>query len=381
MNSVSNIFKNIQIFILFLILFLGGLGQVNYTFLTFSLLWLVVIFFILTWKKKGVDFPPGFYLFAIFLIFFSLNLFWSKDFWMTFKYLLYFLAGFLFWLISYNLKDEFRNFEIVIVLLGVTFGILTIVNILRDLQLNVNSFSLDKYAVLLLQHHHIGDLWAVVLSIVAIKLVYYSKKKIILFILLSFGTYLMYISKSRSAFLSLIVGVLYLFQTLPSTRKYLLTLFVFIYLAYSLFLFTGRTKPTILARGYYLQGIAGVIKNPLGVGVGNFGELSSDTTNHILGFSHYSSVAMNIVLEMFAGMGVFAFVFLLWLLKVLKLILEKKVGVTSEVLDFFSRVTESTLLFPKIIFIVLTTNFMFDYTYLIPTMLWLWFISLGLSQD
>ncbi len=36
---------------------------------------------------------------------------------------------------------------------------------------------------------------------------------------------------------------------------------------------------------------------------------------------------------------------------------------------------------PTAIFFTLLVNFLFDFTYFDPTMLWLWFIALGLAQN
>ncbi|OGK16094.1 hypothetical protein A2774_01850 [Candidatus Roizmanbacteria bacterium RIFCSPHIGHO2_01_FULL_39_12c] len=355
-------FTVLNIIILFSVLIIGGLGWENYYFLGSILLWLIINFFISVRQKKDFKFPPGVFLYQIFLIFFSFNLFWTKNFWSTLLYLMFYAIGFFFWIIAYNQKPKFKHLAGLVILLGVIFAIWSIVNILIGIEPKIDSFSLNKFATR--DHHHIADLWAVVLSIIAVNLMTGSKNKIY-WLLIPFGAYLFYISRSRTAILALLAGTFYIFQALPETKKYLKRLYILITAAILLFLFFGRTKPVLLDRVYYLQGIAGVIRNPLGVGVGNFGLISSDSKNHLFGLSDFSSVAMNLILEMLTGMGVFAFIFLVWFIKV--------------IFTVFAHHDENSLV-PKLIFLTLTVNFLFDFTYLIPTFLWLWFISLGLSQ-
>jgi hypothetical protein len=98
--------------------------------------------------------------------------------------------------------------------------------------------------------------------------------------------------------------------------------------------------------------------------MGNFREISKDPGNHILGFWGFSSVAHNIALEVLSGLGILGFVFVYWLYKVLS--------------DLWSDKSKKNILY-KSVFFALTVNFLFDSTYFIPTMLWLWFTTLGLS--
>jgi len=134
----------------------------------------------------------------------------------------------------------------------------------------------------------------------------------------------------------------------------------------ALFVFAGAQKITLLSRPYFVQGIVGFIRNPQGVGMGNFGSISSDPANHLLGMSDLSSVAHNIILEILTGMGVFGFAFLAWLAVVLK--------------GIWRNNKKNDIVF-QAIFISLGVNFLFNTTYCIPAMLWLWFATLGLAQS
>ena len=359
---MKNIFHIAQTLFFISSLIYGGLGGQNFTFITIILLWFTMTFLVLVFNKKNIRYPPGFYIYMIFLIFFALNLFWTKNFWSTYWYLLIFSGGFFFWIIAYNLKNEFRHFDKLIIFIGVFFGVLAIVNHLKT-PLLIDSFSLHKMATV--DHHHIADLWSVILLVISIKLLSEKKFKLVWFALIPFGGYFIYFSKSRTALISLIAGIFYLVQNYNPVKKYFKVFLLLIFLATLIFFIFAKSKPTIPNRGYYLQGIAGIIRHPLGIGVGNFGVLSADPKNHLFGFSGYSSVGMNILMEIFAGMGFFGIIFLIWFIKVLTSVLKNN--------------DEETII-PKVIFLVLIINFIFDFAYLIPTMLWLWFIGLVLSQ-
>jgi uncharacterized membrane protein AbrB (regulator of aidB expression) len=66
---------------------------------------------------------------------------------------------------------------------------------------------------------------------------------------------------------------------------------------------------------------------------------------------------------MISGMGILGLIFAAWL-----------VYVTWDIIK-----SPKNFLYGAI-FLVIAVNFMFDTTYYIPTMLWLWFASLGVAQ-
>ena len=133
-----------------------------------------------------------------------------------------------------------------------------------------------------------------------------------------------------------------------------------------LFITSGFFKPTFINRQYWLQGIVGITRHPYGVGVGNFGELSADPRNHLFGLKSFSSVAHNLPLEIVAGLGIFGLYFVWWLYHVVK--------------QAINQTKSSTITFTAA-FVALSTNFLFDNTYFIPSMLWLWFLLLGLIEQ
>jgi len=130
--------------------------------------------------------------------------------------------------------------------------------------------------------------------------------------------------QSRSSYVALAVGVYYLLRNHGIDLKYRNLLVGFVLLAAVLFISTGAFKTTLFIRPYYAQSLVGLVHNPLGVGVGNFGFISTDPENWILRLSAPSQVVSNIVLEMISGIGILGIVFAFWFFKVALEIWQKK---------------------------------------------------------
>jgi hypothetical protein len=171
--------------------------------------------------------------------------------------------------------------------------------------------------------------------------------------------------QSRSSYVALAVGVIYLFQRHSLASKYRNIMAGFLVLAAVLFVLTGAFKTTLFIRPYYVQALVGLVHHPLGVGVGNFGFISTDPENWLLGLSGPSQVVSNIVLEMISGIGILGISFALWFFRIL--------------LVLWMRVEPKSLVYHAVFF-VLAANFFFHVTYFVPAMLWLWFMSLGIAQ-
>jgi hypothetical protein len=146
------------------------------------------------------------------------------------------------------------------------------------------------------------------------------------------------------------------------TRKVAIILFIIVF---ALFLIAGIEKSLLFSRPYFVQSVSGFFKFNYGLGLGNFGILSFMSNGGGSILKSYSSYAHNIFLEMVSGIGVYSIIFFYWFYKVAKSLLNKN---------------KSQYLF-KALFLALTVNFMFDYTYFIPAMLYLWFAFLGISQN
>lgn len=361
----SGLNKKYWHFILLLVgilLFFGGLGIEVVLVQYFGILMgLALLFLTKLWKGK-IKLPHGFRIFALFLAVFLTSIIWSQDRRGSFEFLILFIGGGLFWLAFYNLKEKFRDgFPWVVIFLGLAFGgSFVICKYLGGPNFGYSSLFLFNTPAR--EHNHLGDFWALVLIVAAYLLA--KKRKKLTLPLIGLGGYFLAISLSRASYVALIAGILYLFSRKGFSKHKKLVWF-FIVSLIALFLYTGTIKSTLLSRPYFVQAIIGFLRHPLGVGVRNFAAISSDPANQLFGMKGFSILAHNIILEFMTGMGIFSLVFIVWLTKVIQGIWQNK--------------SPKTLLF-QALFITLGVNFLFDYTYIIPTMLWLWFMSLGLGQ-
>lgn len=343
-------------------LFFGGMGietvLVQYFGIAVGVLMLVLAWF---WKKKLV-LPHGFILYTLFLLLFLLSLTWSQNVKTSFEYFTLFFGGGLFWLSFYNLQKEIgKEFENILILLGIVFGGLFLTyKITGDIP--VKSGTLYTLSSLYKNHNHLGDYWAIILTIAGYHMIRGQKRWH--WLLLIPGIYFLTTSLSRTAFLSLAVGGYFVFLKQGWIKGHKKFFRLFLALIVVLFLFTGMQKTTLFSRPYFVQGVVGLFRKPLGVGVGNFGLISSDPANQLLGAANFSSMAHNIVLEVFAGMGFLGMVFAVWLFSVAKSVWN----------------SNNRAVVYQAAFIILMINFFFDTTYFIPAMLWLWFMFLGLAQ-
>lgn len=361
---VHDKFWKIILFLIGILLFLGGLGvELFYIKVYGVLISLLLVGLAWFWKGK-IELPKTSKLYGVFLIFFLISLIWSKDWKFSFEHFLLFLSGGLFWLAFYNLSYEFgRWLDKIVIILGVIFGGLFIINHYWG-EIQVRAWSLFLPHVSNLNHNNIGDFWSITLIVI----IYYLLKKPkspLYWPFVGLGIYFLFMGQSRSSYVALAVGVLYLFRGYGLAQKYRNILAGFVILTAVLFVFTGAFKTTLFVRPYYVQALVGLVHNPLGVGVGNFGFISTDPENWIFGLSQPAQVVSNIVLEIISGMGILGIVFAFWFFKV--------------VFEVWRIRDLKSLVYPAI-FLALSANFFFHVTYFVPTTLWLWFISLGIVQ-
>lgn len=177
------------------------------------------------------------------------------------------------------------------------------------------------------------------------------------------GLFLLVVSMSRSAYVAVAIGAYYIFWRLGLEKTHRKLFNIFLIVVIAIFIFVGAFKPTLFDRPYFVEAILGIVKNPLGLGMGHFLEVSTvfKDLSPSFGTSIYTH---NIILEFTLGMGIFSIPFFWWLIKVLYSLIKDKKTAT-----LFSA-----------IFLALFANFLFDITYSIPVFVFLWFISLGLAQ-
>lgn len=345
-------------------MFYGGLGEnMEFAYKLGAIIGGMMLIFLLITRKK-IKFPPGSFVYLLFLLLFGLSLNWSIDKQVSLNYLYLFVGSGLFWLVFFNLNNKVKKeFTFLLVALGLSFGGAYIFfKLFGEFRINYLSLYLPSSGHF--NHNHIGDLWAAILVVVIYHLI--KKKKLNYKILMAIGLYFLVMSFSRSAEIAVAGGLMYLFWKEGWVQKYKKIFWIIASILLILFMIIGTQKTLLFSRPYFLQAIKGFIHYPLGVGVGNFGTISREFVNPSWTTSSYSQMTHNIVLEILIGIGVFSSVFIFWLFKVSK--------------DSLKNKGEAKIV-PQLVFITLGVNFLFDYTYIIPTMLWLWFISLGLWQE
>jgi len=365
-------FFKILIFTLFsFLLFFGGFGTEIMFWNVMGVCFGIIMFLILVYKKVSIKLPPHFKVFSIFLLFAMLSLDWTKHLITSSEFLFLFIGGWLFWLVFYNLKSHI-NFPIenIILLLGLIFGGLFVSRFIWNWDSTVGLSLFFTPTTIGSPHNHIGDFWAVVSVVIFYKL-YKNPKKYFLWLFIPLAIFFMAMSLSRAAYLALFSGIFFLAYKGGAFKKlyrykYIVTVLVILFL--SLLFLVATQKSILFSRPYFIHSLVGLKYYPFGVGLGNFGFISIDPRTHILGLDQTSIYTHNIVLEMISGVGIFGLIFAYWLFKVCKDILSG------------SRFLNNRNFVYQAIFLTLTVNFLFDYTYFNSTMSWLWFISLALSQ-
>ena len=214
----------------------------------------------------------------------------------------------------------------------------------------------------LMGHSNVGDFMILPILICIFELLGHTKRKLFYEFLLIWSLLILYLSFSRSAAVGLIIGLYFLLNT-QITPKIRQLKFVLISAVLLIFMIFNSHKSLFLNRQYYIQGVWGLFKYPLGLGIGRFGVISADPQSHLFGLAGYSGVAFNILLEVLTGVGVFGVVFVAWFVSVIHKVLTVK------------DVNKSLF---RAMFLGLAANFFFNITYFDPGVLWLWFMTLGL---
>jgi len=362
---VNKVITNLASVLLVVLFVFGGLA-VNYSYSIWFGLFISVL--VLLWaifgRKSKFTFPKGFVLFGVFLLTLILNILWIGKANVRLDYVLLFLSGGIFLVAFYNLRGQIsKQLPVIIVTVGIVLGALYLFELTRPGELPIKSLSLYLPSNAWRNHNHLGDFWAIVLLI----LVYWNtlKPKLIHWILIFFGVFFLASSLSRSSYLALGVGVIYLFKKMGWIEKYKKILVLFLGLCLVWIIHSAFYKSILFSRPYFLQALKGLVKYPLGVGMGNFGLISTDA--QIVGeVKNFSLFTHNIVLDILTGVGLMGLTFVTWLTYVLKKLI-------------FSGNKDMKAVLPTAIFLAITANFFFDSTYVIPTMLWMWFISLSFA--
>ena len=325
---------------------LGCIGIYGELFLLLGIVNAVVALGYKIFRTSKLQIPPTLSLYALFLFVLLIHTYLTGGN-MTFLWIL--LSGGLVWLEIFNFKKIFsRYFTPILIILGILMGGLYFYSLSFPTGPS-GLVSLFSAPTGIMKHGDIGDLWAIIL--VDVFYLFSKKRQFFYLPLFVIGAYFLAISYSRSALLALAVGIFYVFQKSGSREKLKNILIIFLLCITALFIYAGLSKTVLFSRPYFWYAIAGIIKYPLGTGLGNFSVLNAGT-----------NLVHDIILEMFSGMGIFSVFFIVWLYKVLKNIF------TSRNINIEAAA----------VFLAILIDFSFITTYTIPAFIWLWFMSLAL---
>ena len=287
-----------KLFLVFFCFFLilGGVHLQNFFYSNIFFIFLLALFLIYTLKtKKKINLPHGFLVYSLFISIFVLSLFWSVNPFISLYFLSLFITGGLIWVIFYNYQKEFGKWsENLILFLGMSFLGLYLFNLIKG-NLEYDSLSLFLPTTKNHNHNHLGDYWTLVLVVVLSRFIEWKDKGWLYFSFLA-GFYVLLLSLSRSAMVSLLVGVFYLSKKGEFLRRRKLYLIFFLLGILFLFLYSGTKKSILLSRPYFSQAMGSFGDRIYGFGYGNFGHISRQA----IGFEgNYSSYTHNLILEMF----------------------------------------------------------------------------------
>ncbi len=365
MNSFLLSKKNLWVYLLGVSLFLTGVKQ---DWLTYGLVGMMVLFWMMIWKRGNIRSNQLFgYLVVVVLM--GIMLLWCENKELVYKNLVMFLIGggwmYLGYVVDGKEKEVGKKLAWVITVLGLGWMVIFLWNEFFVEGVRIGSRGLVWWGTYTKDHHHLGDWWALVVlsQLWILKSAKKVKNRYINLFLILVGIVWIYFSRSRSAIVSVIGGAMFLFGGKLGKEKIYKWVVGLLVLA---FMFLGLSKPTFLNRQYWLQGVVGWWRNPFGVGMGNFGRVSADVRNHVFGLSEYSSVAHNVFLEFLVGMGVFGLFFWWWAVK-------------NVMEPFIMGKVKSSLISGLVL--ALGINFLFDMTYLVASMWWLFLFLLGLMIE
>lgn len=340
-----------------LILCLGSLGVANSWILAVQGIGIILASIIMIKAKRKTSFPPGVFFFLVFLGVLVREALTRSSIQAGFETLFLFAGGFLLWVIGHNFASDLKErFSTLLVWLGVVMSVMFAVWHLSGGEV-VLPKSLYTASSAFRNHNHLGDLWAVVLLIPLYQLI--RKPNLGALALTVLGGTLIGLSLSRSAVVSAVFGVGFLFAFGGTTNKKKPIFLLAVGVLLLVFVMTSMEKTTFSSRPYFSQAVAGLQRYPWGVGIGNFKIASFNFEPETFSYS-----AHNLFLETLTELGWPGVTLVFWAVYSLARLLTT---------------TKEGLIY-RAIFLSLLVNFFFDSTYKIPTMIWILFLSLGLGN-
>ena len=345
-ENIHNVIDFIFLFVTFIIFIFGSIKMYEGYTLPLSIVSSLSYLGLRLTQKMGVKFPKStlFIILSAIISFIHYKIFGGKIY-----FSLVFLSGGLYWIIFHNIKETMNKiFVPSLVVFSLVMSIIYTILLLSGITtMESNNLVLPLYKGMM--HNHLGDLWAV--TLVGVIFSTTQERKIWNIPVIVLGLTFVAISFSRSAVVSLVVGSGFILYKIKGNNQKYANLFIsLLVVSFVLFVFFGVFKTTLFSRPYTHEAISSIISRPFGVGLGNFSKVSTE-----------SSLAHNLILEIVTGMGIFSVAFLFWLIAMFQRIF--KAGVSLLYSSFF---------------LAIFTNFFFDTTYDIPTMIWIWIIATAL---
>lgn len=331
--------------------------------LTVSLLSIIFGLFYLTKLGAKLKVPRHFQLVSIFVLILHIYLFFTPHKLNPFYYTAIFSLGLFYWVIFYNLKSRLIIFKSLLIILIILYSLIYFFSII----FNLNLTSLGELIFsrgFPNRHFFVGPLAA--FSIIGIIAWHWKKLKVSHWLFIILGVSLLYISNTRAAYFSFVLGLAYIWiKKGINTKKQKAIAVLVIILISGLVMLSSRYKTIFFSRPYFLHSIQAFPKHPLGVGLGNFEMISLEiqqkqATNDGV-FSIYTH---NILLEAISGIGIFSLPFVAFFILIIRDLIKAKSNILSGA-----------------IVVAIMSNFLVDTSYTVPGFVWLFFISLGIYQS
>lgn len=336
-------------------LIFGGMSDL-YMVISLCLMniWLTISYYEKRKKRIPTKTPSGFVWFLVFILLALVSMIWTRDISKGLLSQLLFTSSGLTILYFYNSeKDVEKFFQNTLFMIGLYFGSLYILNGLFHF-FPMSSSSLFVVEPTYQNHNHLGDLWAVIVVLTLTNYDKTKKKNYFKFFIIFLGFIFIALSRSRSALLGMGIGLFsWSHFTKLNLKENKLVRLAIVFIIF-FFLVMGLSKGLLSSRPYFLKSILSVLQNPFGLGMGNYKYISD---------VNYTDLTHNLLLEPLVGLGILSIPFFIWFYKLVRKIVSK---------------TKKENVVYSIVVIVLGTNFLFDSTYWIPTMLFIWSASIGL---
>jgi hypothetical protein len=313
-------------------------------------------------SKKTLIIPKHFLIFTIFALILHLYIPFVRDKIQPFYYSAVISEALFYWLIFYNIEGG----KLIAKRIFITFSILysSILLITKTFDLNIFALAERIFQEAPSKHYYYNCFWVPAIILLFEKELKKIKKDSLILIIA--GIIFLIVSDSRTSFVAFALSIVYLiykrYFAIELKKKYILIL---VLLMGVLFVYLGIQKTTLFSRPYFTQSIQSFPQNPLGVGFGNFAQISDIFHKNENDWAPFSRSAHNIILESLSGVGVFTILLVAFLILIIK--------------DVLSSKGESIVWGAVVIFIL--TSFMFDSSYAIPCFIWLLFVSLGTFQS